>query len=181
MAPAMIAATAAVPSAREHEAATLWPEESVRCWRGARCLGAKEVEVEVEVETETQQRVYARAQEKSRENSNSNAAHHHHAATAGYAWQEVEGVGGVMKGKRRVKVGIGGRVMSWASSRPEGLGLGLSLSGSGSESAERRQRDGTARDPVEEEKESRSWCGWCERVVLGRKDEMMLMMEELRT
>lgn len=122
----------------EYEAIMLWPEESVRCWRAARCVAVKEVEVEVEVEAEAQ--------------GGGNASH-----GAGYGWQEVEGVGGVMKWKRKVKVGIGSWVAGWGA-RGDG-------------SAERRR---AAQDPDK----ARNWCGWCERVVLGRRDEMM--MEGLR-
>lgn len=116
----------------------LWPEESVRCWRGSRCLAAKEVEVEVEVEAQGAQ-------------DRGNAGH-----SAGYWYQEIEGVGGVMKAKRRVKLGVG----DWVKGGGEPQRGGSS------------GRHHAALDPDE----ARSWCGWCERVVLGRKDEEMMTM-----
>lgn len=133
-----------------HEVMKTWPDESVRCGLGARCLSAKEVEVEVEAEVGAQARGRAWQEGEGRYGE----------ATAGYEWQEVEGVGGAMKGKRKVKVGIGGWVTGW------------DIQGDAKGSSPKRRRTATAQDPSE----ARSWCGWCERVVLGSRDEMEMEM-----
>lgn len=67
---------------------------------------------------------------------------------AGYLWQEIEGLGGVVKKKVRKRERVGGTVREWEDER-EGRG-----------------------DVLEREKRGaeRSWCGWCGRVVLGGRD-----------
>lgn len=143
------------PGHLKHEVRKTWPEESVRCWLGAQCLSAKEVEVEVEVEAEAQ--VRGRAWQ--------DGGGHYGESAAGYECQEVEGVGGAMKGKRKVKVGIGGWVTGW------------DMQGDENESSPKRRRTATVQDPSE----ARSWCGWCERVVLGSRDEMEVEMMMMKT
>lgn len=65
----------------------------------------------------------------------------------GYARHEVEGIGGVVKtvGVRVVKVGA--CVPEWEDEKHRGLILGREVSG-----------------------RARSWCGWCWRVIPGKKD-----------
>lgn len=58
--------------------------EGVKCWRGAQCLHAQEVELESEVEEVV--------------------------GEAGYWRQEIEGVGGAVKAKGRSKIKIGAPV-----------------------------------------------------------------------
>lgn len=67
---------------------------------------------------------------------------------AGYLWQEVEGLGGVVKKKVRKRERVGGTVREWEDER-EGKDEVLGREKRGSE---------------------RSWCGWCGRVVLGGRD-----------
>lgn len=67
---------------------------------------------------------------------------------AGYLWQEVEGLGGVVKKKVRKRERFGGTVREWEDER-EGRDEVLGREKRGAE---------------------RSWCGWCGRVVLGGRD-----------
>ena len=67
---------------------------------------------------------------------------------AGYLWQEIEGLGGVVKKRVRKRERVGGTVREWEDER-EGRDEVLG----------REKRGG-----------ERSWCGWCGRVVLGGRD-----------
>lgn len=67
---------------------------------------------------------------------------------AGYLWQEIEGLGGVVKKKVRKRERVGATVREWEDER-EGRGEVLG-----------REKRGV----------ERSWCGWCGRVVLGGRD-----------
>lgn len=62
--------------------------------------------------------------------------------------QEIEGIGGVVRRKVRRREWVGATVREWEDEREEG---GEILG---------RERRG----------DERGWCGWCERVVLGRRD-----------
>ncbi|TKA74457.1 hypothetical protein B0A49_08763, partial [Cryomyces minteri] len=64
-----------------------------------------------------------------------------------YLAQEMEGIGGVVKKKVRKRVRVGATVKEWEDERERGGYLG-------------REQKGLVR----------SWCSWCERVVLGKKD-----------
>ncbi|KAK5283324.1 hypothetical protein LTR16_005496, partial [Cryomyces antarcticus] len=64
-----------------------------------------------------------------------------------YLAQEMEGIGGVVKKKVRKRVRVGATVKEWEDERERGGYLG-------------REQNGLVR----------SWCSWCERVVLGKKD-----------
>lgn len=64
-----------------------------------------------------------------------------------YFMQEMEGIGGVVKKKVKKRVKVGAVVKEYEDEREHGGYLG-------------REQDG----------QNRSWCSWCERVVLSRKD-----------
>lgn len=64
-----------------------------------------------------------------------------------YLTQELEGIGGVMKRKVRKSVKVGATVREWEDERETGIYL-----------AREREEGG------------RSWCGWCERVIVGKQD-----------
>jgi hypothetical protein len=61
--------------------------------------------------------------------------------------QEMEGIGGVVKKKVRRKVLVGDVVQEFEEEREGGAYL-------------EREQEGV----------DRSWCSWCDRVVLGKKD-----------
>ena len=134
----------------EPKALTPWPELYLRCWRAKHCLAAKVVEVEVEIDVEVEaerQRQLQRAVNQGINNlGQQQQIQQRYRANAwpGFAWQEMEGVGGVMKGKKKVKVGVG----SWVAATAPAAG----------------------QDPDA----ARNWCGWCERVVLGRNEHVVL-------
>ncbi|KAH6655563.1 hypothetical protein BKA67DRAFT_561084 [Truncatella angustata] len=65
----------------------------------------------------------------------------------GYARHEIEGIGGVVKTKRLSMVRVGACVPEWEDEKNNGQVLGREVSG-----------------------RSRSWCGWCTRVIPGKKD-----------
>ena len=66
----------------------------------------------------------------------------------GYARHEIEGIGGRVKRKLVIMVRVGACVPEWDVEKGSGVRV-LSPEASGS---------------------SRSWCGWCWRVIPGRKD-----------
>lgn len=70
-------------------------------------------------------------------------------ARPGYARQEIEGIGGVVKTKLVRIVRVGACVPEWEDERhgAGGLVLGREVSG-----------------------RARSWCGWCWRVIPGKRD-----------
>lgn len=68
---------------------------------------------------------------------------------AGYMRHEIEGIGGVVKKKLMTVVRVGACVTEWGDEKAQGKYLV-------------REYDGR----------SRSWCGWCWRVVPGVKDEV---------
>jgi len=65
----------------------------------------------------------------------------------GYLRQEIEGVGGVVKKKVKKKVRTGATVCEFDDERESGKYLEREASGL-----------------------QRSWCGWCNRVVMGERD-----------
>lgn len=66
----------------------------------------------------------------------------------GYLSQEIEGVGGVVKRKVKKRFRVGACVEEHEDERE------------------------TAYLAREQSGQDRSWCGWCSRVVLGRKDSI---------
>ena len=70
-------------------------------------------------------------------------------AGSSYTTVEVVGIGGVVRRKVKKLVRVGGVVKEYEDERLKGDFLG-------------REREGGMR----------GWCAWCERVVLGKKDEM---------
>ena len=69
----------------------------------------------------------------------------------GYLRREIEGVGGVVKKKVKKKVRYGATVWEFDDERESGKYLGREASGA-----------------------LRSWCGWCNRVVIGEHDRQQL-------
>ena len=65
----------------------------------------------------------------------------------GYARHEIEGIGGVVKTKLVQMVRVGACVPEWEDESASGNVLGREVSGS-----------------------LRSWCGWCWKVIPGKKD-----------
>ncbi|ORY65387.1 uncharacterized protein BCR38DRAFT_409090 [Pseudomassariella vexata] len=65
----------------------------------------------------------------------------------GYTRQEIEGIGGVVKTVRVTMVRVGACVPEWEDEKNSGRILGREVSG-----------------------QARSWCGWCWRVIPGKKD-----------
>jgi hypothetical protein len=65
----------------------------------------------------------------------------------GYLRQEIEGIGGVVKKKVKKKVRTGATVWEFDDERESGKYLEREASGV-----------------------QRSWCGWCNRVVMGERD-----------
>ena len=167
--------------------------EGVKCARGKECLGAKDVEVEFECPTTSNNDIGASsgsgsgstssdasdggenqpvttglgagsaAGETSRSGTpvgigidigigtgvhRSRSRSRSKEEAAGYWRQEIEGLGGVVKKKFRKRERVGRTVREWEDERE------------GRTEILWREKDGSVR----------SWCGWCGRVVLGRKD-----------
>ena len=66
---------------------------------------------------------------------------------AGYLRQEIEGIGGVVRRKVKRRVRVGKTVKEYEDERGKAAYLEKEIRGA-----------------------SRSWCGWCNRVVPGLKD-----------
>lgn len=120
--------------------------EGVKCWRGEKCMAAQEVEVEIDCSEEGRGG-------SDRESSESDSEWHWTEGEgkeerAGYWQQEIEGIGGVVKKKIRKRIRVGKTVKEWEDERD------------GKEEVLRRESRG----------EARSWCGWCGRLIWGKKD-----------
>lgn len=65
----------------------------------------------------------------------------------GYARHEVEGIGNKIKSVKKTMVKVGGGVPDWGDEKASGQCLRREITG-----------------------QTRSWCGWCSRVIPGKKD-----------
>ncbi|KAL8946815.1 MAG: hypothetical protein Q9222_006840 [Ikaeria aurantiellina] len=122
--------------------------EGVKCWQGEKCMSAKEVEVEIDSSEEGRTSDHESSESDSEKQWIEGDVKEER---AGYWQQEVEGIGGVVKKKIKKRVRVGKTVKEWEN-----------------------ERDG--KDDVlgrESRGEGRSWCGWCGRVIWGRKDRQM--------
>ena len=115
--------------------------EGVECGKGEHCLAAKEVEVEIDCDTET-------LAEMRRDAQSERGQHGRGWGGASYLAQEIEGIGGVVKRKVKKRVKVGEKVKEYEDERESGDYLD-------------RERSGA----------NRSWCCWCSRIILGRKDQ----------
>lgn len=119
--------------------------EGVECGRGPSCLAAKVVEHEVDCNAEL-------AEAYGSLDSSSSASHHSPSERwtgTSYHAQEIEGIGGVVKMKLKKQVRVGECVKIYEDERDKSIRwLDREVSG-----------------------KLRSWCSWCERVVLGEKDK----------
>lgn len=68
----------------------------------------------------------------------------------GYARHEVEGIGNKIKTIKMSMVRVGGCVPEWKDEKASGQVLGREIAG-----------------------DVRSWCGWCDRVIPGKKDYLV--------
>jgi hypothetical protein len=121
--------------------------EGVECGRGAACLGARIVEHETcEAETLASRDMAAA--------SSSVAASGSPERWRGtsYLAQEIEGIGGVLKVKHKKQVRVGECVRLYEDERDKSIQcLGREVAG-----------------------RLRSWCSWCERVVLSERDRAVV-------
>ncbi|KAI9791057.1 MAG: hypothetical protein M1835_000549 [Candelina submexicana] len=115
--------------------------EGVKCGRGASCLSAKDIEVEIDCNDVEE----AEAAEPEKPEKPEIAEERH--PGGGYLRQEIEGVGGRVKMKVRKRIRVGATVEEFEDEREKGMFL-------------EREREGG----------ERSWCGWCERVIVGGGD-----------
>ncbi|MCJ1382090.1 hypothetical protein MMC17_005202 [Xylographa soralifera] len=119
--------------------------EGVKCGRGDHCLAAKDIEMEIDCAAEGLSSlvwVDAFQRESTTEESWIDTGE-----KAGYLTQEMEGIGGVVKKKVKKRVKVGKTVREYEDER---------------EKAEYLER--------EIRMENRSWCGWCDRVILGKRE-----------
>jgi hypothetical protein len=116
--------------------------EGVQCGRGSSCLAARTVEQELDLPAEEMSRLQAEMEKVEAEGTGR--------SWRGASWgiQECEGVGGGVRKKLRKLVRVGAVVKEFED-----------------------ERDGR-REYLQREKngERRSWCAWCERVIVGQKD-----------
>ena len=122
------------------------------CGRGGECIAAREVEQEIDCDAED-------ARESDRDSrtgspgtpstmsSGGVSTPQREFTSPGYMRHEIEGIGGVVKKKLVKMVRVGSCVTEWGDERAQGKFLVREIEG-----------------------RSRSWCGWCWRVVPGVKD-----------
>ena len=118
----------------------------MKCARGDKCLGAKDVEVEFECSSSSTS-VASNSGSESGGEASTPLGEKKSEEDAGYWRQEIEGLGGIVKKKYRKRERVGGTVREWEDEREGGEVLGREKVGS-----------------------ERSWCGWCGRVVRGGRD-----------
>ena len=134
--------------------------EGVKCARGGECEGAVDVEVEFECSSRSNGGGGSRNGSTGSLSGGSDSGGGSGGEAersespwgekdeAGYLWQEIEGLGGVVKKKVRKRERVGGTVREWEDERE------------GKDEVLGREKRGA----------ERSWCGWCGRVVLGGRD-----------
>lgn len=123
--------------------------EGVKCGRGENCLAARFTEVEVDCDAAGIGSASGTPKEgDSRPSSQQSDSDGSGEDKAGYFRQEVEGIGGAMRGKVKRRVKVGQTVVEYEDERESG------------EYLVREARGG-----------HRGWCGWCDRVVPGKKDK----------
>ncbi|KAI3398405.1 hypothetical protein diail_9225 [Diaporthe ilicicola] len=160
-------------------------DRGVECWRKNECCNSKYIEHEIDCDaadareaegllaqghsansSPTTLSLYSGAHSWS--SSHSNLSLHSNASTPGlldpgsalantrtpspslgpgYARHEVEGIGNKIKSVKITMVRVGGGVREWEDEKTSGQSL-------------RREMTG----------QTRSWCGWCSRVIPGKKD-----------
>jgi hypothetical protein len=116
--------------------------EGVECGRSVNCLAAKTVEHEIDCDAES----LAALQEEAAKVEADGTGRSWKGTS--YMMQEIEGVGGVVKGKVKKRVKVGAVVREYQDEREKGV--------------QRLEREASGR--------VRSWCAWCERVVPGPED-----------
>ena len=132
--------------------------EGVKCARGPACLAAQEIEVELDCGPDEEPLATPLEQVQASDvpplemmsgagDSGSGTPTHDDRGEAGYMRQEIEGIGGVLHGKVKKRVRVGRPVREYEDER---------------DNAKFLQR--------EERRDRRAWCGWCDRVIPGKKD-----------
>ena len=131
----------------------------MKCGRGEDCLGAKDTEVEIDCGADE---LSSPQLSPSRPSSSAGSSVAGTSAAGedvlggessperdkvGYWRQEVEGIGGVVKKKVKKRVRVGKTVIEYEDERETSSYLDREIRG-----------------------DSRSWCGWCGRVILGKRD-----------
>ena len=121
--------------------------EGVKCARGENCIDSRNIEVEMDCDG-TPDEVDSRP---GSQPSGAKSTLTHEAIgemeKPGYFRQEMEGIGGVVRGKYKKMVRVGRTVEEYEDERDSGEYLGR-----------------------EAHRKHRSWCGWCDRVVPGKHD-----------
>ena len=144
-------------------------EQGQKCGRGEYCLDATESEVEIDCSERgdhamtSSPSVFPTSTTSNSSSSSPNpqptesdspplgastpisasTSEHDLSLSAGYLRQEVEGIGGVVKKKVKKRVRVGATVCEFDDERSSGKYLAREASG-----------------------RERSWCGWCDRVIL---------------
>ena len=124
--------------------------EGVQCARGENCLNARNIEVEMDYDGTPDEIDSRPTSTQLHSNGNSGPDPLADSEKAGYFRQEMEGIGGTVRGKCKKMVRVGRTVEEYEDERDTGEYLGR-----------------------EARREHRSWCGWCDRMVLGRKDKRL--------
>jgi len=123
-------------------------DRGVECGLGGECLAAREVEQETDCDAEDARESESNSRTVSPSSSpgsttGSIASGH---MGPGYSRHEIEGIGGRLKKKRVKMVKVGASVLDYEEDKTGGF----------------LAREATGK--------TRSWCGWCWRVVLAAKD-----------
>lgn len=129
-------------------------DRGVPCGRGGECSAAREVEQEIDCDAEDAREIDRDSRTgspgtPSTMGSGGVSTPQREFMGPGYMRHEIEGIGGVVKKKLVKMVRVGACVTEWGDERDQGKFLVREIEG-----------------------RSRSWCGWCWRVVPGVKDVM---------
>lgn len=115
--------------------------QGVKCGREDSCLGAEDIEVEVECGVGGDCTPSANC-------ACIEAVRNREESAPGYFSQEILGIGGVVKKKVKKRVRLGATVAEHEDERDNVTPY--------------LEREASGRD--------RAWCGWCSRVVMGKRD-----------
>lgn len=128
----------------------------MKCGRGEHCLAAKDIEVEIDCCADEFAALHpelglspstTKVVREATSTSNIAPTDGRDDEGPGYLRQEIEGIGGVVKKKVKKRVRVGATVTEYDDEREKSVYL---------------EREAMKRN--------RSWCGWCDRVILGTKD-----------
>jgi len=123
--------------------------QGVKCGRGEHCRAAKDIEVEIDCCADEFAAIDPELSfsQHATKFPDASPTEIRDEEGPGYLRQEIVGIGGAVKRKVKKRIRVGAAVREYDDERVKAVYL---------------EREALRRD--------RSWCGWCDRVILGTKD-----------